>query len=94
MIYIETGSTDVYFTGGKITFLLDVKKGIISSAQVFGDFFATEAAEEIGGVLQGCRLDSMEVYRAFKEAGLDHAVYGINAKDMTEVVTGVRPHVI
>lgn len=82
------------FTGGKITFLLDIKKGIISSAQVFGDFFATEAAEKIGGVLQGCRLDSMEVYRVLKEAGLDHAVYGIDAKDMTEVVTGVRPHVI
>lgn len=82
------------FTGGKITFLLDIKKGIISSAQVFGDFFATEAAEKIGSVLQGCRLDSMKVYRALKEAGLDHAVYGIDAKDMTEVITGVRPGVI
>ena len=72
------------FDGGKITFRLDVSKGVIKNASVFGDFFSTLDAETICSALIGCRYEKGDVLRALLSNGIDGAVYRISAEDMAK----------
>ncbi|MFR7744712.1 MAG: lipoate protein ligase C-terminal domain-containing protein [Acutalibacteraceae bacterium] len=57
------------FPGGKLTFRLDVQRGVIRSASVWGDFFSTLSAEAITGALTGCRYDRAAVLDALRKTG-------------------------
>ena len=72
--------------GGKIQFKLDVQKGIIRSAAVYGDFFSTLDAETICAALVGCRYERAAVLEALQAHGIDGAVYRISAQEMAEVI--------
>ena len=74
------------FPGGKITFRLDVQRGVIRSASVWGDFFSTLSAEAITGALTGCRYDRAAVLDALQKNGIDGAVYQISAADMAALI--------
>lgn len=74
------------FDGGKITFRLDVSKGVIKNASVFGDFFSTLDAETICSALIGCRYEKGDVLRALLSNGIDGAVYRISAEDMAKTI--------
>ena len=71
-----------HFAGGKFTFRLDVQRGVICQASVWGDFFSTLSAEAITGALTGCRYDRASVLAALRAGGIDGAVYRISAEDM------------
>ena len=66
------------FPGGKLAFRLDVQRGVIRSASVWGDFFSTLSAEAITGALTGCRYDRAAVLDALRKNGIDGAVYQIS----------------
>lgn len=74
------------FDGGKITFRLDVSKGVIKSASVFGDFFSTLDAETICSALVGCRYEKNAVLQALVSNGIDGAVYRISAEEMAKTI--------
>ena len=74
------------FPGGKLTFRLDVQRGVIRSASVWGDFFSTLSAEAITGALTGCRYDRAAVLDALQKNGIDGAVYQISAADMAALI--------
>ena len=74
------------FTGGKMQFKLDVRKGMIESAAVYGDFFATMDAETLGNALKGCRYERSAVLEALRAHGVDGAVYRISAEEMAAAI--------
>lgn len=73
---------DGHFAGGKFTFRLDVQRGVICQASVWGDFFSTLSAETIAAAVTGCRYDRASVLAALRAGGIDGAVYRISAEDM------------
>ena len=72
--------------GGKMQFKIDVQKGIIQHATVYGDFFSTLDAETICMALVGCRYERGAVLEALKAHGIDGTVYRISAREMAEVI--------
>ena len=74
------------FPGGKLTFRLDVQRGVIRNASVWGDFFSTLSAEAITSALTGCRYDRAAVLYALQKNGIDGAVYQISAADMAALI--------
>ena len=74
------------FAGGKIQFKIDVRKGVIRSASVYGDFFSTLDAEAIGAALIGCRYERAAVLDALRARGVDGAIYRISAEEMAGVI--------
>ena len=74
------------FAGGKIQFKIDVRKGVIRSACVYGDFFSTLDAEAIGAALIGCRFERSAVLDALRAHGVDGAIYRISAEEMAGVI--------
>ena len=71
-----------HFAGGKFTFRLDVQRGVICQASVWGDFFSTLSAETIAAAVTGCRYDRASVLAVLRAGGIDGAVYRISAEDM------------
>ena len=70
------------FAGGKIQFKLDVQKGIIREAAVYGDFFSTLDASAICDALIGCPYERGAVLAALRDHRIDGAVYRISAEEM------------
>lgn len=70
------------FAGGKIQFKLDVQKGMIRDAAVYGDFFSTLDASAICGALIGCPYERDAVLESLRSHGIDGAVYRISAEEM------------
>ena len=67
-------------------FKIDVQKGVIRSAAVYGDFFSTVDAGAISAALAGCRYARADVLEALRAHGLDGAVCRISAADMAAVI--------
>ena len=67
-------------------FKLDVQKGIIQDAAVYGDFFSTLDASAICKALIGCPYDRSAVLDALRSNGIDGAVYCISAEEMASVI--------
>ena len=74
------------FRGGKMQFRLDVQKGVIRSAAVYGDFFSTLDADTLCAALLGCPYERGAVLEALQSHGIDGAVYRISAKELASVV--------
>jgi len=74
------------FEGGKMQFRIDVQKGVIRHAAVYGDFFSTLDAAAIGGALEGCRYDRRSVLEALRSHGIEGAVYRISTEEMAEMI--------
>lgn len=74
------------FAGGKIQFKLDVKKGLIDSAAVFGDFFSTLSEKEICDALSGCRYDRESVVKRLRERDIDGRIYNISAEEIAALI--------
>lgn len=74
------------YTGGRISFRLDVAKGIITQALVTGDFFGNDKAERLGEVITGLRLDREELTGKLLEEGYEGAIYGISPEEMVNTI--------
>ena len=74
------------FAGGKMQFKIDVRRGVILSAAVYGDFFSTLDAETIAAALRGCRYERAAVLEALRAHGVDGAVYRISAEEMAGAI--------
>lgn len=74
------------FAGGKVQFKLDVQKGRIRDAAVYGDFFSTLDADALCAALMGCPYERGAVLAALRSHGIDGAVYRISADELASVV--------
>lgn len=74
------------FAGGKMQFKIDVQKGVIRSAAVYGDFFSTLDAGTICAALVGCRYEREAVLQALLDHHIDGAVYRISAVEMRDLI--------
>lgn len=74
------------FAGGKMQFKIDVQKGIICGASVYGDFFSTLDARTICSALIGCRYDRSAVLNALLTHHIEGAVYYISAQEMAAAI--------
>lgn len=81
---IKTGR----FKGGKVEFRLDVKKGIIASASVCGDFFANEKADRLASVLVNCKYRYEDIISVLNENGMDGAIYGVSTEELANTIIG------
>ena len=75
------------FAGGKIQFKLDIKKGLIESAAVFGDFFSTLSEKEICDTLIGCRYDRQSVLERLKGGGIEGKIYNISVEEIAALIS-------
>lgn len=74
------------FAGGKVQFKLDVQKGRIRDAAVYGDFFSTLDADTLCAALMGCPYERGAVLAELRSHGIDGAVYRISAEELASVV--------
>lgn len=74
------------FDGGKMQFKLDVRRGVIRQASVWGDFFSTLDADVISGALIGCRYERAAVLEALRRHGVEGAVYRITTEEMAAAI--------
>ena len=72
--------------GGKIQFKIDVQKGIIKNAAIYGDFFSSLDGSTICSALIGCRYEQNAVLDSLIAHCIDGAIYRISAQEMAEVI--------
>ena len=74
------------FAGGKMEFKIDVRKGVIQSASVYGDFFSTLDAKTICDALVGSRYERESVRGALLEHGIEGKIYRITVDEMAALI--------
>ena len=74
------------FAGGKMEFKIDVRRGVIQSASVYGDFFSTLDAKTICDALIGSRYDRESVRAALLQHGIEGKVYRITVDEMAALI--------
>lgn len=72
--------------GGKMEFHLDVQKGRITGAAVYGDFFASQKADGLAALLTGCEYSRAAVQQALEDGGMRGAIYGASPEEMAAVI--------
>lgn len=75
------------FAGGKVTVRLDIKKGTITGAKIYGDFFASENVIDIEKALLGCKLGYDDVYSALKNAVCENTIYSVTLDELAHLVS-------
>ncbi len=76
------------FAGGKMQAKLEVVRGIIRDAAIYGDFFATVDPATLEKTLVHCRYEREAVLQAMQAGGLEGAIYGISVQEMADLITG------
>ncbi len=74
------------FPSGGIDIRLEVNKGIIEEAKIFGDFFGVGDVEEIEKLLVGVRYDRSEIAKAIEEVDIPHYFGGITKEDFLQLI--------
>ena len=74
------------FAGGKMEFKIDVRRGVIQSASVYGDFFSTLDAKTICDALIGSRYERESVRGALLAHGIEGKIYRITVDEMAALI--------
>lgn len=75
-----------HFEGGNMEFRLEVKKGRITDAGVFGDFFGSLEPEKIAQALIGCRYKKEDIGQAVEKLGLEETLYKIRIEEIIDCI--------
>ncbi|MDD4388883.1 MAG: lipoate--protein ligase [Bacilli bacterium] len=70
------------FTGGKITFHINVKGGKIVGCRIFGDFFGKKDIEDLAAALLGVAFFPQALSNALDGFPLDEYLFNINKNDI------------
>ncbi len=76
-----------HFSGGRMTFQLEVKKGVITGASLNGDFFAEERADTLCASLAGCPFEYDQVLARLKERGFEGAIHAVTLEEIAALIT-------
>lgn len=74
------------FAGGMVQLHMDVVKGRIREAKIYGDFFATEELEELLLSLQGVLYEKEHVRQALSESVGTGAIYGVSVDELADLI--------
>lgn len=80
----STMTNSARFAGGKVEVHLDVSKGVIRSARLSGDFFASEKADGLTERLIGCRYDRASVRACLGD--LADSIYGVTPDELIGLI--------
>lgn len=72
------------FSGGKISFHLFVKKGLIEECEISGDFFENKPLHLLIDQLKGCRYEKETLRKRLKEISADEYFFNITADELTD----------
>lgn len=74
------------FAGGKISAKVLVEKGRIAGIKFYGDFFASEALEQLEASLIGCRYAEADIKHALEKAHAEDCFYNITADEVSSCI--------
>lgn len=75
-----------HLAGGSVTVRMEVKRGIIQSAALLGDFFGTLSDEALTQILRGCRCERGEVFARLRNAGVQESIYKVGIEDLADLI--------
>ena len=75
-----------HFEGGNLEFRLDIQKGRIRDAGVFGDFFGILEPDQIRQALIGCRYEKTEILQSLKKLDLENGLYKISLEEIIDCI--------
>lgn len=81
-----TYSRDGRFSIGTLDITLDVEKGIIQHAKIYGDFFGSNEIKIVEEVLEGVRLKEEDLMKALSTLDLTHYLGDITKEDIVKLV--------
>lgn len=76
-----------HFDMGTIDVRLNIEKGTIEEATIFGDFFGSRDVTDIENALNGTKFENEDVEAVLDKFNLDDYFKGIDKKDILELVT-------
>lgn len=74
------------FDGGTVDVRLDVKKGIIENAKIYGDFFGVGDVSDIEERLIGTRYERSSIDEAIKDLDISHYLGRISREDFLSLI--------
>lgn len=74
------------FEGGNLEFRLDVRRGRIRDAGVFGNFFGTVEPEQLTRALIGCRYEREAIFQTLKDLELEKQLYKIKIEEILDCI--------
>lgn len=74
------------FPSGGLDIRLDVNKGIIEEAKIFGDFFGIGEVEEVAQLLVGTKYDRTAIAEKLKEIDIPTYFGGISEEDFLQLI--------
>ena len=74
------------FPIGTIDFRLNVKKGVIEEAKIYGDFFGVEDAAEIARALEGKRYDRSSLREVLSQYELKKYFGAVELDEVLDVL--------
>lgn len=79
-------SRDGRFSIGTLDITLDVEKGVIQHAKIYGDFFGSTEIRVVEEVLEGVRLEEEELITALSSIDLKHYLGNITKEDIVKLI--------
>ena len=74
------------YAGGKLSIDLSVKKGLIQSLRILGDFHGEEDISEIESRLQDVRLVAKDIAAALAPLDISRYIRGLDARGLAELI--------
>lgn len=74
------------FTGGKVEFNIDVKKGIIDDIKINGDFFGQGDIEEVEKHFCGCKYNKDDIKKNLDKLDIEKYFYKITSEEILECI--------
>lgn len=75
-----------HFAGGTMEFRLDVKKGMITDAGVYGDFFGTVEPQKLSEALIGCPYEKGQLRDRLEDLHFDQFLYKIKIDEIMDTI--------
>lgn len=74
------------FPSGGIDIRLEVNKGLIEEAKIFGDFFGVGDVAEVEQLLKGCKYDRTAIAEALVDIDISKYFGGITTEDFLQLI--------
>ena len=79
-----------HFAGGTVDVRLNIEKGVITEASIFGDFLSLKPASEIAGALCGVRYDEKDIRAVLSVFEIGDYMGQITKEELLSVITGMQ----
>lgn len=74
------------FEGGKVSFNMNVKKGIIEDCSINGDFFGEGNIEDVSKALCGCKYNKEDITKVISNIDIPRYFFKVNKDEIIECI--------